>query len=191
MVQRIKMAIDDIILTKLTWVWEETTMANDMANVIKFYSENAYNSTRKLNDLNLRIFEIFTSKQAEFLKSYVELGTQHAEAMSKARTPAEIIVINQETVNEVSKEWMNKLREVGEMLTDIRDEMFSIAEEAVQYTQASAEQTFEAGKKMASEAAEKIPHTMEKASNEVAGMAKDVAEKSQPQHQSRAKAANQ
>ena len=78
-------------------------MANDMANVIKFYSENAYNSTRKLNDLNLRIFEIFTSKQAEFLKSYVELGTQHAEAMSKARTPAEIIVINQETVNEVSK----------------------------------------------------------------------------------------
>ncbi len=167
-------------------------MANDMANVIKFYSENAYNSTRKLNDLNLRIFEIFTSKQAEFLKSYVELGTQHAEAISKARTPAEIIVINQETVNEVSKEWMNKLREVGEMLTDIRDEMFSIAEEAVQYTQASAEQTFEAGKKMASEAAEKIPHTMEKASNEVAGMAKDVAEKSQPQHhQSRAKAANQ
>ncbi len=152
-------------------------MQNEMMNIVKQFSESALASAKKLGDLNLKTFETLSTKQAELVKSCVEMGTKNAEAVSKVKDLGELTALQQEVTRSCSEKWVANLREATEMLTSVRDELTVIMEEAAKYTQAGAEQALEAGKKAATEAVEKTTEAVEKAATEAVEAAKEVAEK--------------
>ncbi len=130
-------------------------MQNDMMNIAKQFSESALASAKKLGELNLKTFETLSTKQAELVKSCVEMGTKNAEAVSKVKDLNELATLQQEVTRSCSEKWMANMREATEFLTSVRDELTAIMEEAAKYTKSSTEQMVEAGKKTATEVAAK------------------------------------
>ena len=130
-------------------------MQNDMMNIMKQFSESALASAKKLGDLNLKTFETLSTKQAELVKSCVEMGTKNAEAVSKVKDLNELTTLQQEVARTCGEKWMANMREATELLTSVRDELTSIMEEAAKSTQSSTAQMVEAGQKAATEVAAK------------------------------------
>jgi phasin family protein len=152
-------------------------MQNDMMNIVKQFSDNALASAKKLGDLNMRTFETLATKQAELVKSCVEMGTKNAEAASKVKDMGELTALQQEVTRACSEKWMSNLREATDLLTNVRDELTSIMEEAAKYAQENTQQVVDAGKKAASEAMAKTTEAVEKAAAEVVSMTKDATDK--------------
>lgn len=130
-------------------------MQNDMMNIAKQFSESALASAKRLGELNLKTFETLSTKQAELVKSCVEMGTKNAEAVSKVKDLNELASLQQEVTRTCSEKWMANMREATEILTSVRDELTAIMEEAAKYTKENTEQMVEAGKKAATEVASK------------------------------------
>lgn len=145
-------------------------MQNEMMNIVKQFSDSAMASAKKIGELNMKTFETLAGKQAELVKSCVEMGTKNAEAATKVKDVTELNALQQDVTRTCGEKWVANMREATEMLTSVRDELTAIMEEAAKYTQAGAEQAVEAGKKAATEA-------VEKASAEVVEMTKEAAEK--------------
>lgn len=152
-------------------------MQNEMMNIAKQFSESALASAKKLGDLNLKTFETLATKQAELVKSCVEMSTKNAEAASKVKDLGELSTLQQEVARSCGEKWVSNLREATEMLTAVRDELAGIMEEAAKYTQANTEQAVEASKKAVAEAVEKTTAAVEKAAAEAVEMTKEAAEK--------------
>lgn len=152
-------------------------MQNEMMNIVKQFSESALASAKKIGDLNMKTFETLASKQAELVKSCVEMGTKNAEAVTKVKDVTELSALQQEATRSCGEKWVANMREATEMLTSVRDELTAIMEEAAKYTQSGAEQAVEAGKKAATEAVEKTTEAVEKAAAEVVEMTKEAADK--------------
>jgi phasin family protein len=152
-------------------------MQNEMMNIVKQFSESALASAKRLGDLNMKTFETLASKQAELVKSCVEMGTKNAEAVTKVKDATELSALQQEATRTCGEKWVANMREAADMLTAVRDELTGIMEEAAKYTQSGAEQAVEAGKKVANEAVEKTTEAVEKAAAEVVEMTKEVADK--------------
>ena len=130
-------------------------MQNDMMNIMKQFSESALASAKKLGDLHLKTFETLSTKQAELVKSCVEMGTKNAEAVSKVKDLNELTTLQQEVARTCGEKWMANMREATELLSSVRDELTPIMEEAAKYTQSSTAQMVEAGQKAATEVAAK------------------------------------
>ena len=152
-------------------------MQNEMMNIVKQFSDSAMASAKKIGELNMKTFETLAGKQAELVKSCVEMGTKNAEAATKVKDVTELNALQQDVTRTCGEKWVANMREATEMLTSVRDELTAIMEEAAKYTQAGAEQAVEAGKKAATEAVEKTTAAVEKASAEVVEMTKDAAGK--------------
>lgn len=152
-------------------------MQNEMMNIVKQFSDSAMASAKKIGELNMKTFETLAGKQAELVKSCVEMGTKNAEAATKVKDVTELNALQQDVTRTCGEKWVANMREATEMLTSVRDELTAIMEEAAKYTQAGAEQAVEAGKKVASEAVEKTTEAVEKATAEVVELAKEAAEK--------------
>lgn len=152
-------------------------MQNEMINIIKQFSDSAMASAKKIGDLNLKTFETLASKQADLMKSCVEMGTKNVEAVSKVKDMTELSALQQEVTRSCGEKWVANMREATEMLTSVRDELTVIMEEAAKYTQVGAEQAVEAGKKAATEAVEKTTEAVEKATAEVVELTKEAADK--------------
>ena len=58
-------------------------MQNDMMNIVKQFSDNALASAKKLGDLNMRTFETLATKQAELVKSCVEMAQKTLKPLLK------------------------------------------------------------------------------------------------------------
>ena len=152
-------------------------MQNEMMNIVKQFSDSAMASAKKIGELNMKTFETLAGKQAELVKSCVEMGTKNAEAVTKVKDVTELNALQQDVTRTCGEKWVANMREATEMLTSVRDELTAIMEEAAKYTQAGAEQAVEAGKKVATEAVEKTTEAVEKATAEVVELAKEAAEK--------------
>lgn len=152
-------------------------MQNEMMNIMKQFSESAMASAKKIGDLNLKTFETLASKQADLVKSCVEMGSKNAEAAMKVKDLNELSTLQQEVTRNCGEKWVANMREATELLTSVRDELTAIMEEAAKYTQEGAEKAVEAGKKVATEAVEKTTEAVEKATAEVVELTKDAAEK--------------
>lgn len=152
-------------------------MQNEMMNIMKQFSESAMASAKKIGDLNLKTFETLATKQAELVKSCVEMSTKNAEAVLKVKDVNELTAMQQEATRTCGEKWVANMREATEMLTAVRDELTAIMEEAAKFTQANAEQAVEAGKKATIEAVEKTTEAVEKATAEVVELTKEAAEK--------------
>ena len=152
-------------------------MQNEMMNIVKQFSDSAMASAKKIGELNMKTFETLAGKQAELVKSCVEMGTKNAEAATKVKDVTELNALQQDVTRTCGEKWVANMREATEMLTSVRDELTAIMEEAAKYTQAGAEQAVEAGKKVAAEAVEKTTAAVEKASAEVVEMTKEAADK--------------
>lgn len=152
-------------------------MQNEMMNIIKQFSDSALASAKKIGDLNLKTFETLATKQAELVKSCVEMGTKNAEAATKAKNLSELAALQQEVTRSCGEKWVVNMREATEMLTSVRDELMVIMEEAAKYAQSNAEQVVEASKKAATEAVDKTTAAVEKASAEVVELTKEAAAK--------------
>lgn len=152
-------------------------MQNEMMNIVKQFSDSAMASAKKIGELNMKTFETLATKQADLMKSCVEMGTKNAEAVSKVKDLTELTALQQDVTRTCGEKWVANMREATEMLTAVRDELTVIMEEAAKYTQVGAEQAVEAGKKAATEAVEKTTAAVEKASAEVVEMTKEAADK--------------
>ena len=152
-------------------------MQNEMMNIVKQFSDSAMASAKKIGELNMKTFETLAGKQAELVKSCVEMGTKNAEAATKVKDVTELNALQQDVTRTCGEKWVANMREATEMLTSVRDELTAIMEEAAKYTQSGAEQAVEAGKKAATEAVEKTTAAVEKASAEVVEMTKEAADK--------------
>lgn len=145
-------------------------MQNEMMNIVKQFSDSAMASAKKIGELNMKTFETLATKQAELVKSCVEMGAKNAEAATKVKDLSELNALQQDVTRTCGEKWVANMREATEMLTSVRDELTAIMEEAAKYTQAGAEQAVEAGKKAATEAVEKV-------SAEVVELTKEAADK--------------
>jgi phasin family protein len=152
-------------------------MQNEMMNIVKQFSDSAMASAKKIGELNMKTFETLATKQADLMKSCVEMGTKNAEAVTKVKDLTELTALQQDVTRTCGEKWVANMREATEMLTAVRDELTVIMEEAAKYTQVGAEQAVEAGKKAATEAVEKTTAAVEKASAEVVEMTKEAADK--------------
>jgi len=152
-------------------------MQNEMMNIVKQFSDSAMASAKKIGELNMKTFETLATKQADLVKSCVEMGTKNAEAVTKVKDITELNALQQDVTRTCGEKWVADMREATEMLTSVRDELTAIMEEAAKYTQAGAEQAVEAGKKAATEAVDKTTAAVEKASAEVVEMTTDAADK--------------
>ncbi|MBU1723116.1 MAG: phasin family protein [Gammaproteobacteria bacterium] len=152
-------------------------MQNEMMNIMKQFSDSAMASAKKIGDLDMKTFETLAGKQADLVKSCVEMGSRNAEAVLKVKDLSELNALQQEVTRSCGEKWVANMREATEMLTAVRDELTSIMEEAAKYTQEGAEQAVEAGKKAATEAVAKTTEAVEKATSEVVEMTKEAAEK--------------
>lgn len=152
-------------------------MQNEMMNIVKQFSDSAMASAKKIGELNMKTFETLATKQADLMKSCVEMGTKNAEAATKVKDLTELNSLQQEVTRTCGEKWVANMREATEMLTAVRDELTVIMEEAAKYTQAGAEKAVEAGKKAATEAVEKTTEAVEKATAEVVEMTKEAAGK--------------
>lgn len=152
-------------------------MQNEMMNIVKQFSDSAMASAKKIGELNMKTFETLAGKQAELIKSCVEMGTKSAEAAAKVKDLTELNALQQDVTRTCGEKWFANMREATEMLASVRDELTAIMEEAAKYTQAGTEQAVEAGKKAANEAVEKTTEVVEKATAEVIELAKEAAEK--------------
>lgn len=152
-------------------------MENEMMNIMKQFSNSAMASAKKLGELNLKTFETLATKQADLVKSCVEMGTKNAEAATKVKDLAELSALQQEVTRSCGEKWMANMREAADLLASVRDELTAIMEEAAKYTQANAEQAMEAGKKVANDAVGKTTEALEKVAADVVEMTKDAAGK--------------
>ena len=137
-------------------------MQNEMMNIVKQFSDSAMASAKKIGELNMKTFETLAGKQAELVKSCVEMGTKNAEAATKVKDVTELNALQQDVTRTCGEKWVANMREATEMLTSVRDELTAIMEEAAKYTQAGAEQAVEAGKKAATEAVEAVKEEVKK-----------------------------
>lgn len=141
-------------------------MSNDLINALKAYSEQALSSGKKVGELNLKLLEHFSKKQAEYLKAYVELGAKQTETLSKAKDLNELVSLQQEAAQEFNEQWLENLRETQALLESARNEVVALTQEALQHTRDSSLQVLEAGKHLADENVERVSHAMHKSTAE-------------------------
>lgn len=129
-------------------------MTNQLTDVMKHYSEQTAESSKRLKALNLNLYEQLSQKQADLVKVCVEMSTQQAVTLSKIYGFGNLILANQEMANEFSQRWMNTVREAADIWHSVHSEWWSIVEETADYTQSAATQALEAGKQLADETIE-------------------------------------
>ena len=103
----------------------------EMFEVMNKMGENAFETSRRLAEINQAALEKLMSQQMELVDAFVETGVKNLELMAKAKGYQEVVSGQAELAREYGQKVMTSCKSGSEVLSEARESTTKLVDEAV------------------------------------------------------------
>lgn len=97
-------------------------MENTFLTQWESLAKSAFDSTKELETLNLKLFEQLSQKQVDLLTGAVEVGNKWMSAFGESKGVSELVAAQSKLASEYGNKVLNLSKETSELLTASRDD---------------------------------------------------------------------
>lgn len=121
-------------------------MQKDMFNVMNDFGQKAFDTARRVGEINMRAGEKLLQEQFRLANAWVDAAGRNAELVGNAKTFQEMVSGQTKLAQEYGQEWLKGYRTAADILAEARTGLSEVVDEGVQ---AASENLKQATKKAA------------------------------------------
>lgn len=108
----------------------EGTPMKEMFELMNRMSQSAYDTSRRLAEINQAALEKLMAQQMELVDAWMEAGTRNLELMSKAKGYQEVVSGQADLAREYGQKVLAGCKSGSEVVTEARDSAVKLMDEA-------------------------------------------------------------
>lgn len=121
----------------------------EMFELMNRMGESAYETSRRLAEINQAAMEKLMAQQMELVDAWMEAGTKNLELLGKAKGYQEVVSGQADLAREYGQKVLSGCRNGSEVLTEARDSAAKLVDEAVKSAGENVKQATSAATKRA------------------------------------------
>jgi phasin family protein len=121
----------------------------EMIEMMSKMSQNAYETSRRLAEINQSAMEKLMAQQMELVDAWMDSGVKNLELMSKAKGYQDVVAGQTELAREYGQKVMAGCKNGAEVMTEVRDATTQLMDEAAKSAGENVKQATAAATKRA------------------------------------------
>jgi len=121
----------------------------EMIEMMNKMSQNAYETSRRLAEINQSAMEKLMAQQMELVDAWMDAGVKNLELMSKAKGYQDVAAGQAELAREYGQKMMAGCKSGAEVMTEVRDATTQLMDEAAKSAGENVKQATAAATKRA------------------------------------------
>ena len=94
-------------------------------------NKSAVETMQKVADINTGVLNALMTQQMNMISAYTEASSKHMKSLSEAKRVQDVLSVQSEAVQDMSKKALENVRGAMEILVDGKNKMTALVEESV------------------------------------------------------------